>query len=39
MHIAFRIFDVDDDQNISEDEVKVVLKNIPVNMEKRSSFG
>jgi len=39
MYIAFRIFDVDDDQSISEDEVKVVLKNIPLTLEKRMSFG
>jgi Ca2+-binding EF-hand superfamily protein len=39
MYIAFRIFDVDDDQSITEDEVRVVLKNIPVNLEKRHSFS
>ena len=29
MLIAFRCYDVDDDQNISETEVKLVLRNIP----------
>ena len=35
MYIAFRCYDVDDDQNISEDEVKVVLKNIPLQHIER----
>lgn len=35
MHVAFRIYDVDDDQNISEDEVKIVLRNIPLHFEGR----
>jgi Ca2+-binding EF-hand superfamily protein len=30
MLIAFRCYDVDDDQNISEDEVKIILKHIPL---------
>ena len=41
MLIAFRCYDVDDDQSISEDEVKVVLLNIPLWVEGRygNSFG
>lgn len=30
MLIAFRCYDVDDDQSISKDEVEVIMKNIPL---------
>ena len=41
MLIAFRCYDVDDDQVITEEEVKIVLLNIPLRVEGRygSSFG
>lgn len=35
MNIAFRCYDVDDDQTISEEEVKIVLSNIPLRVEGR----
>lgn len=35
MYIAFRCYDVDDDENISADEVRIVLKNIPITYEGR----
>ena len=35
MLIAFRCYDVDDDQQISEEEVKIVLQNIPLQIEER----
>ena len=41
MLIAFRCYDVDDDQVITDEEVKIVLLNIPLRVEGRygSSFG
>ena len=35
MYIAFRIYDIDNDQIISEKEVKLVLKGIPIVVEER----
>jgi Ca2+-binding EF-hand superfamily protein len=35
MLIAFKCYDVDNDQTISKEEVEVVLKNIPMNIEGR----
>ena len=35
MYIAFRCYDVDDDQTISDDEVKIVLCNIPLRLESK----
>lgn len=40
MLIAFRVYDVDGDDVISDQEVKVVLRNVPIHFEERygSSF-
>ena len=40
MLIAFRVYDVDGDECISTEEVKIVLRNIPLHFEERygSSF-
>ena len=35
MYIAFRVYDIDNDQIISEREVKLVLKGIPIVIEER----
>jgi Ca2+-binding EF-hand superfamily protein len=35
MMIAFRCYDIDNDENISEDEVKIVLKNIPTSYNQK----
>jgi Ca2+-binding EF-hand superfamily protein len=35
MHIAFRIYDADNDETISKDEIKIVLKNIPRQSDAR----
>jgi Ca2+-binding EF-hand superfamily protein len=35
MLIAFRVYDVDGDECISDQEVKIVLRNIPINFEER----
>ena len=35
MYIAFRCYDVDDDQTIADEEVKIVLSNIPLRVEER----
>ena len=35
MHIAFRCYDVDDDESISAEEVKIILKSIPIANEGR----
>ena len=35
MLIAFRVYDVDGDECISDEEVKIVLRNIPLNFEER----
>ena len=35
MLIAFRVYDVDGDENISDEEIKIVLRNIPLNFEER----
>ena len=35
MLIAFRVYDVDGDENISDEEVKIVLRNIPLKYEER----
>lgn len=35
MLIAFRVYDVDGDESISEEEVKIVLRNIPNQYEER----
>ena len=33
MLIAFRCYDTDDDQSISDQEIRIVLKNIPLKAE------
>ena len=40
MLIAFRVYDVDGDECITDREVKIVLRNIPLKYEERygSSF-
>lgn len=35
MYIAFRCYDLDDDESISSEEVKIILKNIPITVEGR----
>ena len=35
MLIAFRIYDVDNDENISQKEVEIVLRSIPISVEGR----
>ena len=35
MLIAFRVYDVDGDESISDQEVRIVLRNIPVMFEER----
>jgi Ca2+-binding EF-hand superfamily protein len=35
MLIAFRVYDVDGDECISDKEVKIVLRNIPLTFEER----
>jgi Ca2+-binding EF-hand superfamily protein len=35
MLIAFRVYDVDGDESISSEEVKIVLRNIPLQFEER----
>jgi len=35
MYIAFRCYDVDDDQCVDKREVEVVLKNVPLFFEGR----
>ena len=37
MLIAFRCYDVDDDQQISDDEVKIVLQNVPLKIDQSFS--
>ena len=37
--IAFRCYDIDDDQSVSEDEIKIVLKNIPLHVENLLDFS
>lgn len=35
MLIAFRVYDVDGDESISDQEVRIVLRNIPILYEER----
>ena len=35
MLIAFRVYDVDGDEQISDKEVRIVLRNIPIQYEER----
>jgi Ca2+-binding EF-hand superfamily protein len=35
MLIAFRVYDVDGDESISDQEVRIVLRNIPIHFEER----
>ena len=35
MLIAFRCYDVDNDENISDEEIRIVLKHIPIQVEQR----
>lgn len=35
MHIAFRIYDADNDQSICKEEIRIVLKNIPRQANSR----
>ena len=35
MLIAFRVYDVDGDENVSLEEIKIVLRNIPITFDER----
>jgi Ca2+-binding EF-hand superfamily protein len=35
MHVAFRIYDADNDQSICKEEIRIVLKNIPRQASSR----
>ena len=39
MLIAFRIYDVDNDENISQKEVEIVLRNIPISVDSRHGIS